>query len=37
MKGEIGLMEYGENDAREYVRKEDRPGCRNSILDFVIN
>jgi gamma-glutamylaminecyclotransferase len=34
MKGEIGLMEYGENDAREYVRKEDRPGCRNSILDF---
>ncbi|PNX78242.1 hypothetical protein L195_g034219 [Trifolium pratense] len=36
MKGEIGLMEYGENDAKEYVRKEDRPGCKNSILDFVI-
>jgi len=29
------LMEYRENDAREYVKKDDRPGCRNSILDFV--
>ena len=34
MKGEIGLMEYGENEAKEYVRKEDRPGCRNTILDL---
>ncbi|KAK7407157.1 hypothetical protein VNO78_08834 [Psophocarpus tetragonolobus] len=35
MKGEVGLKEYGENEAREYVRKEDRPGRRNTILDLV--
>ncbi|CAK8540361.1 unnamed protein product [Lathyrus sativus] len=35
-KGEVGLIEYGENEAKEYVRKEDRPGCKNSILDILI-
>ncbi|XP_027362849.1 putative gamma-glutamylcyclotransferase At3g02910 [Abrus precatorius] len=35
MKGEVGLREYGEDEAREYVRKEDRPGGKNTILDIV--
>lgn len=35
LKGEKGLREYGEIEAREYVRKEDRPGRRNTILDLV--
>lgn len=35
MKGEVGLKEYGENEASEYVRKGDRPGGRNTILDLV--
>nr|KYP66413.1 UPF0131 protein At3g02910 family [Cajanus cajan] len=35
MKGEVGLSEYGEKEARQYVRKEDRPGARNAILDLL--
>lgn len=35
MKGEVGMREYGEKEAKEYVRKEDRPGGRNTILDLV--
>ncbi|KAL2348945.1 hypothetical protein Fmac_002945 [Flemingia macrophylla] len=34
MKGEVGLSQYGEKEAREYVRQEDRPGARNAILDL---
>ncbi|KAF1875120.1 hypothetical protein Lal_00007736 [Lupinus albus] len=30
---EVGMKEYGEKEAREYVRKEDRPEKRNTILD----
>ncbi|KAK7307307.1 hypothetical protein VNO77_40246 [Canavalia gladiata] len=36
MKGEMGLTEYGEKEAREYVRKEDRPDGRNTILDILL-
>ncbi|XP_058772590.1 putative gamma-glutamylcyclotransferase At3g02910 [Vicia villosa] len=36
-KGQVGLIEYGENEAKEHVRREDRPGRRNSILDILIH
>lgn len=35
MKGEVGLAEYGEKEARDYVRKENRPHGRNTVLDLV--
>ncbi|XP_058775517.1 putative gamma-glutamylcyclotransferase At3g02910 [Vicia villosa] len=35
MKGEVGLVEYGEKEVREFVRKEHRPGRKNSILDIL--
>ncbi|KAK7271832.1 hypothetical protein RJT34_28047 [Clitoria ternatea] len=37
MKGEVGLVEYGQNEAMDYVRREDRPGGRNTILDLVLS
>ncbi|OIV93004.1 hypothetical protein TanjilG_20666 [Lupinus angustifolius] len=31
--GEVGMREYGEKEAGDYVRKVDRPDKRNTILD----
>ncbi|CAJ1931152.1 unnamed protein product [Sphenostylis stenocarpa] len=34
-KGEVGLKAYGVEEMKEYVRKENRSGGRNTILDLV--